>query len=109
MNGFVAIIIFITLRQARVLFVETAQYSRKLSNTILLITVLLLSVYGITCATIEIYCKVYVIPLKYPVWVFELAWELYHVIFVVALAASLLPEEKNIVESVEVSETNIVI
>lgn len=101
--------IFSNLRQARTLFIETAQLSKKLSNTILLITVLILSIYGITCATIEIYCKIYVTQSKCPVWLFELAWELYHIIFIVALAISLLPEESNVVESVEVSDTSITI
>eukprot|EP00826_Nyctotherus_ovalis_P057612 TRINITY_DN7886_c0_g1_i12.p5 TRINITY_DN7886_c0_g1~~TRINITY_DN7886_c0_g1_i12.p5 ORF type:complete len:103 (-),score=26.15 TRINITY_DN7886_c0_g1_i12:93-401(-) len=101
--------VFGCLRQARTLFIETSQYSKKLSNTILLATVLFLAIYGIACATIEMYCKIHVFPLQYPTWIFELAWELYYAVFVVALAASLLPEERNVVESVEVSESNITI
>ena len=103
-NVAVVIIILIRLKYARRIFVETAQHSKKLSNNILMITVIILAICGMTCVLTEIYYIFCIPPLKYPRWVFESFWCICHVAFLIAMAASLLPEEINIVESLENSD-----
>eukprot|EP01022_Parablepharisma_sp_SALTPOND_P001545 TRINITY_DN106704_c0_g1_i1.p1 TRINITY_DN106704_c0_g1~~TRINITY_DN106704_c0_g1_i1.p1 ORF type:complete len:439 (-),score=-27.45 TRINITY_DN106704_c0_g1_i1:685-2001(-) len=102
MNGVVALTILSGLWQVRKLLYETSQNTKLFVNSALLFTLTFLCLCASICVSFVIYFKIYVSD--YPQWVFGSIWQSLYAAFLIAISASLLPDDENEPENLDTTE-----